>query len=90
MGVGDFDKKKSSVMKAAHAFSGRFACIALSACDESNVGFDAKCKEYCAALEVTENQSQATITPQRQAMGRRGTPQVLIKNKTEIGFTCPA
>jgi len=67
--------------------------LLLSACDWSSVSFNGKCKEYCASVKVTENESQADIDSAMkqkcQAMGRHGTPQVLDKRKTEIGFTCP-
>lgn len=71
-----------------------FAGLLLSACDWSNVGFNGKCKEYCATVNVSENESQADIDAAMkhkcEAMGRHGAPQVLDKNKTEVGFTCPA
>jgi hypothetical protein len=71
-----------------------FAVLLLAACDRSSIGFNSKCKEYCASVKVTENESQTDIDSAMkqkcEAMGRHGTPQVLDKSKTEIGFTCPA
>jgi hypothetical protein len=79
-------------MKTVLTAAGLFAILLLSACDWSSVGFNAKCKEYCASIKVTENESQANIDSAMKqecaAMGRHGTPQVLDKSKTEIGFTC--
>jgi hypothetical protein len=49
----------------------------LSACDWSSVRFNAKCKESCATVKC-------------DAMERYGNPQVLDRNKTDAGFTCPA
>jgi hypothetical protein len=70
-----------------------FAALLLSACNWSSVGFNAKCKEYCATVNVTENESQAQVDSamkqECETMGRHGTPHLLDKNKTEIGFTCP-
>ncbi len=81
-------------MKTVLTATGLFAILLLSACDWSSVGFNGKCKEYCVSMKVTENESQADIDSAMkqkcEAMGRHGTPQVLEKSKTEIGFTCPA
>jgi hypothetical protein len=69
------------------------AMFLLSACDWSSIGFNGKCKEYCTSVKVTENESQADVDSAMkqkcEAMGRHGTPQVLDKSTTEIGFTCP-
>jgi hypothetical protein len=71
-----------------------FSALLLSACDWSSVGFNAKCKEYCATGDVTDNESPAAIDAAMkrkcEAMERHGNPQVLDRNKTEVGFTCPA
>ncbi len=81
-------------MKTVLTAAGLFAILLLSACDWSSVGFNGKCKEYCVSMKVTETESQADIDSAMkqkcEAMGRHGTPQVLEKSKTEIGFTCPA
>ncbi len=80
-------------MKTILAAAALFAGLLLAGCDWSSVGFNAKCKEYCASIKVTENESQADINSAMkqkcEAMGRHGTPRVLDKSKTEIGFTCP-
>jgi hypothetical protein len=81
-------------MKPILSIAALFAVLLLSACDWSSVGFNSKCKEYCATVKVAENESQADIDSAMKercaAMGQHGTPQVLDKSKTEIGFTCPA
>ena len=81
-------------MKPVLTAAALFAGLLLSACDWSSVGFNGKCKEYCASVDVTENESQANIDSAMkqkcEGMGRHGTPQVLDKSKTQIGFTCPA
>lgn len=70
-----------------------FTALLLSACNWSSAGINAKCKEYCATVTVTQNESQADIDSAMkracERMGRHGTPQLLDKRKTEIGFTCP-
>ncbi len=81
-------------MKTAVTVAALLPILLLSACDWSSVGVNGKCKEYCATVEVRENESQADIDlamkQKCEAMGRHGTPQVLDKRKAEIGFTCPA
>jgi hypothetical protein len=80
-------------MKSVLPPAALLAVLSLSACDWSSVGFNGKCKEYCATLDVTADESQADIDAAMkrkcEAMGRHDTPQVLDKNKTGIGFTCP-
>ncbi len=80
-------------MKVLLTAAALFAVFLLSACDWSGLGFNGKCKEYCASMTVTEYKSQADIDSAMkqkcESMGRHGTPQVLDRNKTEIGFTCP-
>jgi hypothetical protein len=80
-------------MKTVVTGAALLASLLLSACDWSSVGFNSKCKEYCASIKVTENESQADIDSamkhECEAMGRHGAPLVLDRNKTEIGFTCP-
>ena len=80
-------------MKPIVSVAAIFAVLLLSACDWRSVGFNSKCKEYCATVKVTENESQADIDSAMKqkcaAMGRQGTPQVLDRSKAEIGFTCP-
>ena len=81
-------------MKTVLTAAALFAVLLLSACDWSSIGFNGSCKEYCASVKVTENESQTDIDSAMkqkcEAMGRHGAPQVLDKSKTEIGFTCPA
>jgi hypothetical protein len=80
-------------MKTILTAAALLAFLVLSACDWSSVGFNSKCKEYCASVKVIENESQANIDSAMkekcEAMGRHGAPLVLDKSKTEIGFTCP-
>jgi hypothetical protein len=70
-----------------------FAALLLAACDASSIGFNGKCKEACATMKFSESESQADIDSamkrQCEAMGRHGTPRIMDKSKTEIGFTCP-
>ncbi len=70
-----------SVLTAAALFAG----LLLSACDWSSIGFNGKCKEYCASVDVTENETQANIDSAMkqkcEGMGRHGTPQVLDKSR---------
>lgn len=82
-------------MKAVLTPAALCAVLLLSACDWSSVGFNGKCKKNCATMDVAAQESQADIDAAMkhinkcEAMGRHGTPQVLDKSKTEIGFTCP-
>lgn len=70
-----------------------FAARLLFACDWSSVGFNSKCKQYCASVNVTQYESEADISSALKAdvrtMGWHGTPQLIDKNKIEIGFPCP-
>ncbi len=81
-------------MKTVLTVAVLFAVLPLGACDWSSVGFNSKCKESCAIVTITDNESQTEIDSAMKQkcefIGRNGTPQVLDKNKTEIGFTCPA
>lgn len=81
-------------MKIVLTAAAVFAVLPLAACDWSSVGFNGKCKEFCATVTIKDNESQAEIDSAMkqkcEAMGRHGNPQVMDKNKTEIGFTCPA
>lgn len=80
-------------MKAALTAAALFAVLSLAACNWSSVAFNGKCKEHCATINVTANESQADIDSamkrECEGMGRHGTPQMLDRNKTEVGFTCP-
>ena len=80
-------------MKNVLTAAALFAVLPLAACDWSSVGFNGRCKEACVTLPITDNESQAEIDSAMkqkcEAMGRHGNPQVLDRNKTEIGFTCP-
>ncbi len=80
-------------MKPVLTAAALFSVLLLSGCDWSSVGFNSKCKEYCASVKITQNESEADINAAMkqtcEAMGRHGAPVVLDKNKTEIGFTCP-
>jgi len=85
---------ESKNMKTVITAATLFTVLLLSACDWSSIGFNGTCKEYCASVKVTENESQTDIDSAMkqkcEAMGRHGAPQVLDKSKSEIGFTCPA
>jgi len=80
-------------MKPVVTAAALVAGLLLSACDWSSVGFNGKCKDHCATVDVTENESQAVIESAMkqtcEGMGRHGAPQVLDKSKTRVGFTCP-
>jgi hypothetical protein len=80
-------------MKSVLTAAALFAVLLLSACDWSSIVFNSKCKDHCAIVNITGNESQADINSamkqQCEGMGRHGTPQVLDKSKTQVGFTCP-
>lgn len=80
-------------MKILFTAAAVFAALPLSACNWSSIGFNAKCKQDCAIVTITENESEADIDSamkrECETMGRHGTPRVLDKSKTGIGFTCP-
>jgi len=86
---GDGEQNMKPALPAAALLAG----LLLSACDWSSVGFNGKCKDHCASVDVTETEKQLVIDSAMkqkcESMGRRGAPQVLDKSKTQIGFTCP-
>jgi hypothetical protein len=80
-------------MKSVLTGAALFAGILLSACDWSSVGFNGKCKDHCASVDVTDNQSRVDLDSAMkrkcEGMGRHGAPQVLDESRTQVGFTCP-